>query len=189
MGEKAIIRLGDPTSHGGKVLEGFMDNICMGKPIAGVGHKVLCPKCKGTFPIVEGAQISLMMGKNVAVEGMKTACGATLIATQQTDTILVGAASGGGGGGGDAKPAAAAAVVATAASAVAAEAVALAKKEDPAFDEKFILVDEDSGKPLANTEYAVRRASGKIEHGTTDDEGRTHLLSSTAKAESIDIYV
>ena len=187
MGEKAIIRLGDPTSHGGKVLEGFMDNICMGKPIAGVGHKVSCPQCKGTFPIVEGAQISLMMGKNVAVEGMKTACGATLIATQQTDTILVGAASGGGGGA--AKPAAAAAVAATAASALAAEAIAMVKNEDPTFDDKFILVDEDSGKPLANTEYAVRRASGKLEHGTTDDEGHTHLLSSTVEAESIDIYV
>ena len=90
MGERAIIRQGDPTSHNGTVLEGFLDNICMGKPIAGVGHKVFCPQCKGNFAIVEGAPITQMMGMNVAVEGMKTSCGATLIATQFTDVIEVG---------------------------------------------------------------------------------------------------
>lgn len=86
MGEKAIIRQGDKTSHNGTVLEGFPDNICMGKPIAGVGHKVSCPKCRGTHTIVEGETSFIAMGKNVAVEGMKTSCGAVLIASQQTDT-------------------------------------------------------------------------------------------------------
>lgn len=47
MDEKAIIRKGDPTSHNGVVLDGLINNICMGKPIAGVGHKVHCPQCKG----------------------------------------------------------------------------------------------------------------------------------------------
>lgn len=82
-----IIRLGDPTSHGDKVLEGSMTDICHGKPIAYIGHKVSCPKCKGTYPIVEGVQTTTFYGKGVAVAGMKTACGATLIATQFTDTV------------------------------------------------------------------------------------------------------
>lgn len=87
MGGKAIIRLGDKTSHHGTVLEGHQDVIVMGKPVAGVGHKVSCPKCRGTQTIVEGAVTHTIMGISTAVEGMKTSCGAVLIASQQTDTI------------------------------------------------------------------------------------------------------
>ena len=41
-----IIRLGDKTSHDGIVVEGLLTDICMGKPIAYIGHKTYCPKCK-----------------------------------------------------------------------------------------------------------------------------------------------
>ncbi len=82
-----IIRKGDSTSHHGTVLEGSPTDICMGKPIAYIGHKVHCPKCKGDFPIVEGVLTATFYGKGVAVAGMKTSCGATLIASQFTDTI------------------------------------------------------------------------------------------------------
>lgn len=93
-----IIRQGDPTSHGGKVLEGSIFDICHGKPISFVGHKVLCPKCKGIFPIVEGALTTTFYGKGVALAGMKTACGATLIATQFHDTVEYGGGSAGRSG-------------------------------------------------------------------------------------------
>lgn len=93
-----IIRQGDPTSHGGKVLEGSAFDICHGKPISYVGHKVLCPKCKGIFPIVEGAPNTTFYGKGVALAGMKTACGATLIATQFLDTVEYGNGSAGRSG-------------------------------------------------------------------------------------------
>jgi uncharacterized Zn-binding protein involved in type VI secretion len=91
-----IIRQGDRTSHGGTVLEGSPTDICHGKPIAYVGHKVVCPKCKGVFPIVEGVLTTTFYGKGVAIAGMKTACGASLIATQFTDIVEVasGAAAG-----------------------------------------------------------------------------------------------
>lgn len=82
-----IIRMGDPTNHGGKVVEGSPTDICHGKPISFIGHKVSCPKCKGIFPIVEGVQTTTFYGKGVAVAGMKTACGASLIATQFTDIV------------------------------------------------------------------------------------------------------
>jgi len=82
-----IIRKGDSTSHGGTVLEGSPSDICMGQPIAYIGHKVHCPKCRGDFPIVEGVMSATFYGKGVAVAGMKTSCGATLIASQFTDTI------------------------------------------------------------------------------------------------------
>ena len=89
-----IIRQGDRTSHGGTVLEGSPADICHGKPISYVGHKVICPKCKGVFPIVEGVLTTTFYGKGVAVAGMKTACGASLIASQFSDIVE--------GGGGDA---------------------------------------------------------------------------------------
>lgn len=88
-----IIRQGDPTNHGGTVLEGSLTDICHGKSIAYMGHKVVCPKCKGTFPIIEGALTTSLYGKGVALAGMKTACGATLIATQFTDVVEYGGGS------------------------------------------------------------------------------------------------
>lgn len=52
-----------------------------------------------------------------------------------------------------------------------------------------MLHDAASGDPIANVEYAIRRASGEIEHGTTDAAGRTHLLSAVAEQENVAIYV
>ena len=95
-----IIRLGDSTSHGGKVLEGSQTNLCYDKPIAYIGHKVSCPKCSGTPTIVEGVQTSTIYGKGVALAGMKTSCGATLIASQFTAVIVPGGGGGSGGSGG-----------------------------------------------------------------------------------------
>ncbi|MNT56431.1 hypothetical protein D3C72_1937300 [compost metagenome] len=40
-----------------------------------------CPKCKGVFPIVEGSGHLRVDGTPVALEGMKTACGASLISS------------------------------------------------------------------------------------------------------------
>jgi len=82
-----IIRLGDKTSHDGIVVEGSLTDICMGKPIAYIGHKTYCPKCKGNYPIVEGVLTTTFYGKGVAVAGMRTACGAVLLASQFTDIV------------------------------------------------------------------------------------------------------
>ena len=92
---KAIIRQGDKTSHGGTVKEGFPHTSLYGKSIAGLGHMVSCPLCKGDFPIIEGASNHFFGAIGTAVEGMKTACGAVLIASQHTATIDDG--TGGGG--------------------------------------------------------------------------------------------
>jgi uncharacterized Zn-binding protein involved in type VI secretion len=180
-----IIRLGDKTSHGGTVLEGSLADICMGKPIAYVGHKVQCPKCKGIFPIVEGALTTSFYGKGVALAGMKTACGAVLIASQFTDIVEYG--------GGAAASSSGQAPQATAAVSGPFRGTADSPKQDESagtrFDDRFVLLDEMTGEPIACTEYAIRRASGAIEHGTTDAQGHTHLLSATASAEVVDIYI
>lgn len=79
----APIRLGDSTSHGGKVssVAATQTNL-MGKPLACVGDVCTCPRpnhhnCK----IVEGDPKWLINGKAVALHGHKISCGATLISS------------------------------------------------------------------------------------------------------------
>ncbi|WP_339429949.1 PAAR domain-containing protein [Pseudomonas taetrolens] len=85
---KDIIRLGDTTTHGGVVLEAFPQTDLNGKPIAGVGHKVSCPLCKGVFPIAEGSNTYTVSDIPVALDGMKTACGAVLIASAPKGAVI-----------------------------------------------------------------------------------------------------
>jgi type VI secretion system secreted protein VgrG len=56
------------------------------------------------------------------------------------------------------------------------------------FDDRFRLLDKDTGAPLRNLEYAIVRIDGRVEHGVTDEEGKTHILSQTAHSEGITIY-
>lgn len=181
-----IIRLGDRTSHRGIVIEGSPSDICMEKPIAFIGHSVQCPMCKGVFPIVEGAPTTTFYGKGVALAGMRTACGAVLIASQFTDIVECG------GGAAAAQRAAKSSSPAKNCSATSATidgTSANAKTTEYQFDDKFVLQDVETGEPIPYAEYAIRRESGEIEHGTSDAEGQTHLLSATANAEVIEIYV
>ncbi|GGX99609.1 PAAR domain-containing protein [Massilia dura] len=80
---KNIIRLGDPTSHGGMVI--FVKAtyfLVDGKPVACVGDQCSCPvPGHGTCTIVEGSDSNSVDGVPVAYDGHKTSCGATLIAT------------------------------------------------------------------------------------------------------------
>ena len=120
-----------------------------------------------------------MMGIQIAVDGMKTSCGATLIASQTTDTIDVGSSAG----------ATTLPANATAAASNEADSPHAVAANEAVFDDHFVLVDAESGAILACTEYAIVRASGAVEHGVSDVEGKTHLLSSTVAAEAVDIYV
>jgi uncharacterized Zn-binding protein involved in type VI secretion len=82
-----IVRLGDTTDHGGSVIESIPHTNLDGKPMAGEGNIVLCPKCKGAFPIIEGSSTYRVNGVPVALDGMKTACGASLIASASHGTV------------------------------------------------------------------------------------------------------
>lgn len=87
MALKPVILKGDKTSHGGIVQEGFPTLTYKNTPVAGIGHLVSCPKCKGIYPIVEGTELFTWCGVQTAVDGMKTSCGATLIASQHELTV------------------------------------------------------------------------------------------------------
>ena len=78
----APIRLGDPTNHGGMVTSARMQTNVFGKPLACVGDSCACPlpghtNCK----IIEGDPNWTIDGASVALNGHKTSCGASLIAT------------------------------------------------------------------------------------------------------------
>ncbi|MCD2518670.1 PAAR domain-containing protein [Massilia sp. G4R7] len=78
-----VIRLGDPTSHGGKVVSASADYFTVdGKAVARVGDLCSCPiKGHDNCKIAEGSPGHVIDDKEVAYEGHKTTCGATLIAT------------------------------------------------------------------------------------------------------------
>ena len=88
MGRPFIV-LGDKTDHGGQVVEASAATDTGGKRIARVGDKVTCPKRgHGPTTIVTGDPTMLIDGKPAARHGDKTACGATLIASQAVSTDI-----------------------------------------------------------------------------------------------------
>lgn len=80
---KQVIRVGDPTSHGGKVLaSGAPQYTVGGIAVALQGDPCSCPhRGHSGVTIAEGDPNHTIAGKAVAYEGHKTSCGATLQAT------------------------------------------------------------------------------------------------------------
>lgn len=78
-----LICLGDKTSHGGVVIQASRNSDVAGVGIARMGDKTVCPT-HGSAPIISGDSSFIVDGKPAARAGDKTACGATLIAGQQT---------------------------------------------------------------------------------------------------------
>lgn len=76
-----VIRLNDPTSHGGKVASVAAAHFKVGGvAVARVGDKVSCP-LHGAGTIIEGDPNHKIDGVSVAYDGHRTSCGATLQAT------------------------------------------------------------------------------------------------------------
>lgn len=81
-----VIRLGDPTSHGGKVVSVSANHFTVdGIAVACVGDSCSCPiKGHDNCKIAEGDPHHVIDDIAVAYEGHKTTCGASLIATITT---------------------------------------------------------------------------------------------------------
>jgi uncharacterized Zn-binding protein involved in type VI secretion len=79
---KGVIRVNDPTSHGGKVVAASSKSFVMGVAVARKGDACTCPKPGHSgCTIAEGDKNVLIDGVPVAFEGHKTSCGATLMST------------------------------------------------------------------------------------------------------------
>lgn len=79
---KGVIRLGDATSHGGKVVVASGNVSVHGIAVARQGDACICP-VGGHSPcvIAEGDPMVLLGGVPVAFEGHRTSCGAMLISS------------------------------------------------------------------------------------------------------------
>ena len=83
----SIIRLNDPTSHGGTIVSVKATHFKVaGVPVACVGDKCMCP-IHGAGTIVEGDAHHTINGTRVAYDGHKTSCGATLQSTIATFSL------------------------------------------------------------------------------------------------------
>jgi uncharacterized Zn-binding protein involved in type VI secretion len=145
---RAVICKGDPTSHGGKVREGSAFAKAEGRPIAQIGHMTYCPQCKGNFPITEGLGFHTFAGIGTALDGMRTACGARLIAAQTFMRVD------------DQSEAQAAVAPVTPAS----------------FLGTFRAVDETSGEPVPGMPYRLDLPDGRTVRGVTDADGYTERV-------------
>jgi uncharacterized Zn-binding protein involved in type VI secretion len=78
-----VIRLGDATSHGGKVESVSATHFTVGGiPVARVGDICSCPITgHNNCTIAEGDPTHVIDGIAVAYDGHKTTCGATLAAS------------------------------------------------------------------------------------------------------------
>jgi uncharacterized Zn-binding protein involved in type VI secretion len=81
-----VIRLNDPTSHGGKVVSVSATWFTVdGIPVARVGDHCICPMPgHSVCVIIEGSSEHVIDGIPVAYDGHKTSCGAALQSTLST---------------------------------------------------------------------------------------------------------
>ena len=94
---RPLIVMGDKTTHGGTVISADVTFDIHGKYVARVNDMTVCPKCKGTFPIISGAEDMKDEAGNAYARHMdSTACGAKLISGQVT--TYWGSESAGGAG-------------------------------------------------------------------------------------------
>lgn len=168
------ITLGATTTAGGKVISASSDGSIDGMPIALEGDLVTCPVCRTAGKILcVGPRIpETWNGKNVALENDLCICrcqAAPKLLPNQNLRCQV---------------------IKDAGRALSHPVDAAVARGAPThvFTDRFVLLDEHDGTPLARREYAVVRASGKLEFGTSDVHGHTHLLSTTAQAECVEIY-
>ncbi|MDB5773459.1 MAG: hypothetical protein JWM42_3833 [Burkholderia sp.] len=82
---RGVIRMGDPTSHGGMVVTATGRATVNGIQVARQGDACTCPiKGHSGCMIAEGEPTVTIDGIPIAFEGHKTSCGATLISTIPT---------------------------------------------------------------------------------------------------------
>ncbi|WP_317205717.1 PAAR domain-containing protein [Janthinobacterium sp.] len=82
---RGVIRLNDPTSHGGKVVSAAPNSKVMGVAVARKGDRCMCPQRGHEICVIaEGDPKVLIDGVPVAFEGHLTTCGARLISTMPT---------------------------------------------------------------------------------------------------------
>lgn len=168
MSGKRVIRLGDPTTHGGTVVSASGTVIINGKQVARVGDSVTCPiPGHGVVTIIEGDTTWLDDGRPIALEGHKTSCGASLISTLPTFTRSPE------GSGEVGKIVGAAGVAGALANDLSAN------QRTGRFDEHFVLQNQTTGDAVSGFAYGIETRSGE-HHDQSYEDGATVKAYSTS---------
>lgn len=158
---KPFIVLGDKIDHGGAVVSGSPATDIQGAAVARIGDKVACSQ-HGPTVIASGDPTLIIDGQPVARHGDKTACGATLIAGSQFRVTVES------GGGGHAN--------AGSASRKGNSALATDATRPVRYDEQIQFVNAN-GAGLPDVDYSLYLEDGRVVTGRTDDEGKTHRVT------------
>lgn len=79
---KNVVRIGDPTTHGGVVITATSTTIVEGRPVALIGDLVICPiPGHGVNPIIEGSSTCFSDGRAIVIDKCKSVCGCSVIST------------------------------------------------------------------------------------------------------------
>jgi uncharacterized Zn-binding protein involved in type VI secretion len=82
---KGVIRLGDVTTHGSKVISATGTSTVHGIAVARQGDACVCPIPEHSGSVIaEGDPMVTLGGVPVAFDGHKTSCGAALISSVPT---------------------------------------------------------------------------------------------------------
>lgn len=159
------IRYGDATACGGTVAEGDPYCTSYGRAYAFQGARIAC---RQSCVITEGLQqYTLPNGRSMVTHGMVTSNGCPLLSTlNDIDGVC-------NDSGKEIQPA------------FAPDGDGRWRAIDPppqehgqAYDEYFIVMDEQSGTPARYRFYRMTLDTGEIIEGYTDDEGRTRYATS-----------
>ncbi len=163
-----FIVVGDRTSHGGVVVSGDITFTIDGQPVARVGDKVFCPRCKTMTTIVTSRFPSIFdLGQKMAYDQDSTSCGALLYSRHNNH-------AGWDDGGPESE--------------TASPSYQEGEQSAPLrFREHFVLHDE-GGNVVANVPYAVTTGEGNTFEGETDAEGRTSVIW-TDSPDAVDVTV
>lgn len=183
---RKIVVVGDKTNSSGVILPNANSTFSVddaGHKVALIGGPVQCLACKSVGTIAKAGRPRRMnfMGE-VALEDDIVVCGCPvhpkLIANLYQTMAYDDQAKSHG-----VLPPPGAGAIQT----VPVSPSGYAADTKQAFDDKFILRDSNK-QPLASAAYAIERETSEFEYGETDCSGHTHLLSSIASAENINVY-
>lgn len=166
---KRVIRLSDPTSHGGMVVSAADNFSIMDKPVAREGDRCTCSiKGHNNCVIVGGDPSWRIDGRAVAIEGIsKTSCGAELIST-------LGNLSRSYDGMGDA-----ASLMSVSGGAAIGADVDRRPRDTPTYDEQVSLaVGAVSGQGVP---FFIETSDGRVFSGYTDSKGTMPRIETDAE--------
>ncbi len=199
---RGVIRLGDYTTCGGRVITASARMTIDGIPVALWGDHCSCPLtepqhandqcggdpearcdniCHGSLNdryngivICEGDIKAVYDDRPVALEGHKTNCGATLITSAHARCRM--------------KPIIRNSVQPPVTGHGVTGAGGSTRKVEDVFDEQVQLTDFATGQPLAGAKYKIVTGSGKTHTGVTDANGKTMRVSTTGQ-EQLHVYL